>query len=322
MFDFSGIFGVERFKIWCQKVLPTVYDDSLSYMELLCKVLKVLEEYGKGSAEIAEQVVLLNEELEKVKEDIATLAENGGKTDEQVGANTDAIAALGERVGVVEQQVVSIAESLVKVRDDITALGETVEGKIGGKTAYLGEYVDMDDVRPDAVIVGCTGTEEEPYNVFKAGGSKAHGGWVRVGEEFVTESDFKKLVDVMHDITEEQAGNLKTFALGEVSHDFYSEWITSDEGNYVFASPSWSLDSGCYIITLYPWMAENIAYTGVLTIPNGYSGSGLTKCSLGDGVSCEYDGENNTLNFIAKTGVFGFDTSDVADIKFEIRRIY
>ena len=26
------------FKFWCQKVLPLVYDDSLSYYEVLCKV--------------------------------------------------------------------------------------------------------------------------------------------------------------------------------------------------------------------------------------------------------------------------------------------
>ena len=186
MFDLSGVFGVERFRVWCQKVLPTVYDDSLSYMELLCKVLKVLEEYGNGSAEIAEQVVLLNGELEKVKEDIAQLTENGGKTDEQVGVIADAIVALGERMGAVERHVVSIAESVAGLN-----------GMVGGKTAYLGEYVNMEDVPADAVIVGGNGTEEEPYNAFEAGGSKEHGGWVRVGSEVVPEDDFKKLEEVL-----------------------------------------------------------------------------------------------------------------------------
>lgn len=32
------------FKYWCQKVLPAVYDDSLSYYELLCKVSKYLND--------------------------------------------------------------------------------------------------------------------------------------------------------------------------------------------------------------------------------------------------------------------------------------
>ena len=33
---------VESFRFWCQKVLPLVYDDSLSYYELLCKVVVYL----------------------------------------------------------------------------------------------------------------------------------------------------------------------------------------------------------------------------------------------------------------------------------------
>ena len=34
--------GLKTFRHWCQKVLPAVYDDSLSYYELLCKVVKYL----------------------------------------------------------------------------------------------------------------------------------------------------------------------------------------------------------------------------------------------------------------------------------------
>lgn len=34
--------NLKPFKIWCQKVLPLVYDDSLSYYELLCKVVDTL----------------------------------------------------------------------------------------------------------------------------------------------------------------------------------------------------------------------------------------------------------------------------------------
>ena len=32
------------FRFWCQKVLPAVYDDSLSYYELLCKVVNYLND--------------------------------------------------------------------------------------------------------------------------------------------------------------------------------------------------------------------------------------------------------------------------------------
>lgn len=31
------------FKFWCQKALPLVYDDSLSYYEVLCKLTKYVK---------------------------------------------------------------------------------------------------------------------------------------------------------------------------------------------------------------------------------------------------------------------------------------
>lgn len=36
----------ETFKFYCQKVLPLVYDQSLSYYEVLCKVVEKLNELG------------------------------------------------------------------------------------------------------------------------------------------------------------------------------------------------------------------------------------------------------------------------------------
>ena len=35
---------LEPFKFWCQKVLPNVYDDSLSYYQYLCKLNEYLNE--------------------------------------------------------------------------------------------------------------------------------------------------------------------------------------------------------------------------------------------------------------------------------------
>lgn len=39
--------ALRPFRFWCQKVLPLVYDDSLSYYELLCKVVKQLNDTGE-----------------------------------------------------------------------------------------------------------------------------------------------------------------------------------------------------------------------------------------------------------------------------------
>lgn len=72
---------VHRLQYWCQLVLPAVFDDSLSYYELVAKVVKKLNEVidsnnelagyvGKNTQDIAqlkEDVELLNSEFEKVK---------------------------------------------------------------------------------------------------------------------------------------------------------------------------------------------------------------------------------------------------------------
>ena len=34
--------NMSPFKMWCQKVLPLTYDDSLSYYEVLCKLKNFL----------------------------------------------------------------------------------------------------------------------------------------------------------------------------------------------------------------------------------------------------------------------------------------
>lgn len=50
--------GQGKFRFWCQKVLPLVYDDSLSYYELLCKVVtylnNVITDVGTMESNIAE----------------------------------------------------------------------------------------------------------------------------------------------------------------------------------------------------------------------------------------------------------------------------
>lgn len=55
------------FNFWCQKVLPLVYDDSLSYYEVLCKVVTYLNNVIKSENEIIENVGQLKNELDAVQ---------------------------------------------------------------------------------------------------------------------------------------------------------------------------------------------------------------------------------------------------------------
>ena len=58
--------NIEKLRFWCFKVLPLVYDDSLSYYEVLCKVVAKLNELV-GSLDT------LPEEIKEIEAAIAQL---------------------------------------------------------------------------------------------------------------------------------------------------------------------------------------------------------------------------------------------------------
>lgn len=58
---------IKCFKFWCQKVLPVVYDDSLSYYELLCKVVKYINDLIDSDKEIIQDITQLKKELRIVQ---------------------------------------------------------------------------------------------------------------------------------------------------------------------------------------------------------------------------------------------------------------
>lgn len=54
---------MEQFYYWCQKVLPLVYDESLSYYEVLCKVVDYINNLIDDDTQIVESIDELKKEL-------------------------------------------------------------------------------------------------------------------------------------------------------------------------------------------------------------------------------------------------------------------
>ncbi len=55
-----------HFKFWCNIVLPLVYDDSLSYYELLCKVVHYIND-------LIDQDKIFGQEITEIKAEIAEI---------------------------------------------------------------------------------------------------------------------------------------------------------------------------------------------------------------------------------------------------------
>lgn len=59
---------LKHFRFWCQKVLPLVYDDSLSYYEVLCKVVDYLNNVIDDVKDFVNDFDELKEELAQIQE--------------------------------------------------------------------------------------------------------------------------------------------------------------------------------------------------------------------------------------------------------------
>lgn len=58
---------LKHFRFWCQKVLPLVYDESLSYYEVLCKVVWYINKLIDDNKLIIDEVEKLKSELAEVQ---------------------------------------------------------------------------------------------------------------------------------------------------------------------------------------------------------------------------------------------------------------
>lgn len=59
---------LRHFRFWCQSVLPLVYDDSLSYYEVLCRVVNYINKLIDSDKEIIANVDSIKSDLDIVKE--------------------------------------------------------------------------------------------------------------------------------------------------------------------------------------------------------------------------------------------------------------
>lgn len=78
---------MKHFRFWCQKVLPLVYDDSLSYYEVLCKVAKYINDLIDSDKEIVKDVEALQSEMRIVNEWIANFDDNARQIMEEIIEN-------------------------------------------------------------------------------------------------------------------------------------------------------------------------------------------------------------------------------------------
>ena len=143
--------NIRPFRFWCQKVLPLVYDDSLSYYELLCKVVAKLNEVVDNENQLNEAFQQLKDWVENyfdshdfqqmVNDKLDSMVEDGtlgslindkllGDINAKVENNTNDISAMKPKVEQLESDVASNTTTINNHTQRITALeGWSLKGK-------------------------------------------------------------------------------------------------------------------------------------------------------------------------------------------------
>ena len=101
------------FRYWCQKVLPLVYDDSLSYYELLCKVVDYLNKTMQDVDTLHKDVTDLHSAFENLQTYVNHYFDN---LDVQTAINNklDAMAESGELLNIIKPSVIEEVNSWMK----------------------------------------------------------------------------------------------------------------------------------------------------------------------------------------------------------------
>ena len=97
---------VDKFKFWCQKVLPTIYDDSLSYYEAICKMATYLNATIEQVNEFQKMIDALPETIlnsEKFQQMLTDAVD--GKIDALYKVVQDALDAFEREQDAFEKQV-------------------------------------------------------------------------------------------------------------------------------------------------------------------------------------------------------------------------
>lgn len=120
--DDKEIFDVLKpfMPMWCQKVLPAVFDQSLSYYELLCKILQkynelvaVVNAHSEKLENHETRIVTLETITKEIQQKLAEL-------DEAVKQNTANIAALTERVDQHDKDIETIQAFIAGLANSTT----------------------------------------------------------------------------------------------------------------------------------------------------------------------------------------------------------
>ena len=186
----NNYINLTPFRFWCQKVLPLVYDDELSYYELLCKVVDYLNKTMQDVSILHDEFIKLKSYVDNYFDNLDVQDEINKKLDEMVKDGTLS-NFFQHRIGVSVDYFGAIGDGIT---NDTTAFNNAINSLkqndclilTGGKS-YLIDSLNIDTnntitINGNGAVLLCNnedgftircGQESKFFNIIFDGNNKA-----------------------------------------------------------------------------------------------------------------------------------------------------
>lgn len=143
---------LKPFRFWCQKVLPLVYDDSLSYYELLCKVVDYLNKTMEDVETLEGDITAMYTAFDQLQSYVNTYFDSLD-VQREINNKLDAMAASGALLTIIQPSVTSTTEGWLTqhitnpsnppIDTSLTIAGTAADAKtVGERFSDLNEIVE------------------------------------------------------------------------------------------------------------------------------------------------------------------------------------
>lgn len=149
--NYKQINAQQPFRFWCQKVLPLVYDDSLSYYELLNKVVEYLNVTMENMADTADNVSALFEAYTELQNYVNEYFDSLD-IQEEINNKLDAMAADGTLSAILNPIIAQTTSDWLN--ENVNPVGSAV---------VVDNSLSISGAAADAKITGEKFSEIEPY---------------------------------------------------------------------------------------------------------------------------------------------------------------
>ena len=133
---------LQPFRYWCQKVLPLVYDDSLSYYELLCKVVDYLNKTMEDVETLHGDVTNLHTAYEELQSYVNTYF-SSLDVQEEINNKLDNMAESGELYEIIRRYTDPIVNEQNEKINVLKARMDTFSSLPDGSTSGDAELTDI-----------------------------------------------------------------------------------------------------------------------------------------------------------------------------------